>query len=347
MGGRKTTLQPYKVNQLTLASQAASFRVDVGGSAGNMRDLYFVFTAPTDTQPMTWNTYFDRFEGGSADAIAPKTGINIYHIYEYASEHFAVEKFDRGTAYAKDITYAELVALKNQGNLTPGMMYTITDYATTTTQANSQATGTIMPLAVIASGGNTLMDDGWIPSKNLHVKYDIDNDTSKYAWADATNGKGVIYWMRDIYGNECPYDFKSIKFKPYDPRTTPTTDYCYTFNGYSGTTFNIDASESGSATNNVIEANTYNLTGVITSTRYLNNIVIFGTSIRDNFFGCGCRLINIGAGVYSSIIGNKFKMMSFNVLTGSDFMLNMFTAPVNRFSCGMSFRQNLIHGIMA
>lgn len=59
-----------------------------------MRDLYFVFTVPSNTQPMTWNTYFDRFEGGDAASVAPTSGTNIYHIYEYASGKFAVEKFD-------------------------------------------------------------------------------------------------------------------------------------------------------------------------------------------------------------------------------------------------------------
>ena len=42
------------------------------------------------------------------------------------------------------------------------------------------------------------------------LKYSLDNDTTKYAWADEINGKGVIYWLKDEYGNECPYDFKNI-----------------------------------------------------------------------------------------------------------------------------------------
>lgn len=43
------------------------------------------------------------------------------------------------------------------------------------------------------------------------IKYDLDNDTTKYAWA-SENGYGVIYYMKDEWGNECPYDFKSITF---------------------------------------------------------------------------------------------------------------------------------------
>ena len=44
------------------------------------------------------------------------------------------------------------------------------------------------------------------------IKYCIYNDTSRFAWADTENGKGVIYYMKDENGNECPYDFKNIQF---------------------------------------------------------------------------------------------------------------------------------------
>jgi hypothetical protein len=45
------------------------------------------------------------------------------------------------------------------------------------------------------------------------LKYCIDNDTNRFAWADSENGKGVIYYMKDEWNNECPYDFKNIQFK--------------------------------------------------------------------------------------------------------------------------------------
>lgn len=50
------------------------------------------------------------------------------------------------------------------------------------------------------------------------IKYDINNDTNLYQWADNTydsagrpNGKGVIYYMKDERGNEAYFDFKNIK----------------------------------------------------------------------------------------------------------------------------------------
>ena len=47
------------------------------------------------------------------------------------------------------------------------------------------------------------------------IKYCLDNDTSRFNWANNTDGKGVIYYMKDEYENECPYDFKNILFNGY------------------------------------------------------------------------------------------------------------------------------------
>ena len=44
------------------------------------------------------------------------------------------------------------------------------------------------------------------------IKYCLDNDDSRFDWADTTNGKGVIYYMKDEWGNEAHYDFKNIQF---------------------------------------------------------------------------------------------------------------------------------------
>lgn len=43
--------------------------------------------------------------------------------------------------------------------------------------------------------------------------YCFNNDTSRFAWADNVNGKGVIYRMIDEFNNDVPYDFKNIQFK--------------------------------------------------------------------------------------------------------------------------------------
>lgn len=48
------------------------------------------------------------------------------------------------------------------------------------------------------------------------IWYSLDNDAERFAWADAENGKGVIYRMIDEWNNDLPYDFKNIMFKRYE-----------------------------------------------------------------------------------------------------------------------------------
>ena len=122
-------------------------------------------------------------------------------------------------------TYAEIKGLRDQSNLKPGQFYRITDYVTTTTQSNTQSANHAFDVIVIATDVDTLNEnakaihhegDTYFADSNLdawEIKYDLDNDTTKYAWADATNGKGVIFYMKDEWDNECPYDFKNIQFK--------------------------------------------------------------------------------------------------------------------------------------
>jgi hypothetical protein len=47
------------------------------------------------------------------------------------------------------------------------------------------------------------------------LKYSLDNNDTRFLWADTTNGKGVIYYLKDDFGNECPYDFKNALFKRF------------------------------------------------------------------------------------------------------------------------------------
>ena len=44
------------------------------------------------------------------------------------------------------------------------------------------------------------------------LKYCLDNDKKLFNWAE-TDGKGVIYYLKDEFGNEAPYDFKNVLFR--------------------------------------------------------------------------------------------------------------------------------------
>ena len=141
---------------------------------------------------------------------------------------------------AKSVTYSELVALKTAGELVPGTWYRITDYVTkingTYDLSAMGAMGYLhyavsaehpFDLIVLATGEDELNENAYAA---LHdgdtyfvnsalgawkIKYTIENDPTKYAWADSTNGKGVIFELEDEFGNRCGYDFKSIMFPRY------------------------------------------------------------------------------------------------------------------------------------
>ena len=122
------------------------------------------------------------------------------------------------------ITYAELVALRDSSSLVAGMQYRITDYACTTIQENTQSAGHPFDIIVTADSENTLNEearaiqhqgDTYFADCDLNawkIWYCLDNDNTRFAWADSVNGKGVIYRMIDEWNNDVPYDFKNIMF---------------------------------------------------------------------------------------------------------------------------------------
>ena len=127
----------------------------------------------------------------------------------------------------QSVTWAELVALRSDRKLTPGAYYRITDYVTTTTQVDTRSAGHAFDIIVRADSENILNEnafavrhegDTYFAKSNLaawQLKYCLDNDLSRFAWADVEDGKGVIFFMRDEFNNECPYDFKNIQYKRY------------------------------------------------------------------------------------------------------------------------------------
>lgn len=126
------------------------------------------------------------------------------------------------------ITYDELKTKRDNSELAPGKQYRITDYVTTTVQANTQSAGHQFDIIVVADSEDKLNEDAraiqhigdtYFAKSNLEsweLKYCLDNDTNRFSWADTTNGKGVIYHMKDEWNNECPYDFKNIQFKRWE-----------------------------------------------------------------------------------------------------------------------------------
>lgn len=256
------------------------------------------------------------------------------------------------------ITYAELLAMRNAGTLTPGMQYRITDYVCTTTQEESRAVSHPFDIIVVADDASTLNEnaraclhegDTYYTAENhsanleaWELKYCIDNDENRFKWADATNGKGVIFWMKDERGNECPYDFKQIQFKRYRitectvpslvgkftalehgeaisaiDETNPV--WAYTFSFYDSGT-ETPTYEDGSVTvmnestgcnifDNIIKCHRNYINEETTEyIIYLNNIVFFNTFYSCcycNTFGDNCGSNTFGDGCYNNTFGSS------------------------------------------
>lgn len=200
----------------------------------------FAGVATTDTNPGTPDgkvfyiangkgsyTNFGGLEVTDDDDFAIFTYDNAW-----AKSNVAISSSGGGIAQTMvETTYADLKSMRDNGNLTPGMWYRITDYECTTTQENTISAGNKFDVIVLATGTNSLSEqarainhtpqDGetdYFANNNLsawQIWYCLDNDTTRFTWADSTNGKGVIYRMIDEWGNECGYDFKNIMYVRY------------------------------------------------------------------------------------------------------------------------------------
>lgn len=195
------------------------------------------------------------------------------------------------------ITYSELVELRNSKALSPGSLYRITDYITTTAQEGTQSVGHPFDVIALALSESELSEqawtiqsardtDGYFANSQLSawkIWYCLDNDISRFAWANATNGKGVIYRMIDEHNNDCPYDFKNI---------------IYNFNGVRRYTFGSNCY------NNQIKSNKVN--GV----RILNKN-IFNTGCHDNKLGYNCTSIIFEVDCSQNVLGNNCQSVNF------------------------------------
>ena len=286
---------------------------------------------------------------------------------------------------AKSVTYSELVILRNNSKLVAGQQYRITNYTTTTAQANTHSAGHVFDVIVRADSTNKLNEnayaayhsgDTYFTNSKLEsweLKYCLDNDTDRFYWAkNDSSGRGVIYYMKDEWGNECPYDFKNIQFKRKLTNgvldTSDGTDtWVYTFNAY-----NVDSDENCDATvicgkdnvagetdicsNNVIkEYYSVNSSGddnfLVIS---LNDIVFlntfehsdddlftcqyntFGSDCYSNTFGSGCFSNTFGNGCYSNTFGNYCYRNTF----GNNCFNNTFGNGCNRNIFGNDCQSN-------
>lgn len=195
---------------------------------------------------------------------------------------------------------ASYATLKNT-KLIPGQLYCINDFVTTTAATNSQSAGWGFKLVLRAISpvdfdekvvsvllpDNTVHKKYWTDRKvNLsawQVWYSFDNDTNRFSWADATNGKGVIYRLIDENNNDFPYDFKNIQFKGV--YNTDADTWYYTFSTVNSTAkTTTDTSIAQNISTNMIRNNYMAPYYKTVGTMRLTANVFIGTQIQDNSF---------------------------------------------------------------
>ena len=213
------------------------------------------------------------------------------------------------------ISYADLKALRDTAQLVPGQQYRITDYTCTTTQENTRALGHVFDIIVTADDTSTINEvaravkhdgDTYFAGCDLNawkIWYCLDNDTTRFAWADSANGKGVIYRMIDEFDNDIPYDFKNIQFKhPNDTTTYP--HYYYTFasgNVEDNTDCSLDISNA--CYSNTIK-NNLSMEGINEHPMILNQIIFIGKACFCNVFGYDCNYNSFGVSCAYNTFGN-------------------------------------------
>jgi hypothetical protein len=110
-----------------------------------------------------------------------------------------------------EVTWQELKDKRDASLLTPGQQYRITDYVTTTVQANTQSAGHQFDIIVTADDVDKLNEnaravqhegDTYFANSKLEawkLKYCLDNDADRFAWADEANEYLEAYGVTYVY----------------------------------------------------------------------------------------------------------------------------------------------------
>ena len=274
------------------------------------------------------------------------------------------------------ITYTDLKTRRDNAQLVPGQQYRITDYTCTTVQENTRAVGHVFDVIVTADDESTLNEvaravkhdgDTYFAGCDLNawkIWYCLDNDTTRFAWADSANGKGVIYRMIDEFDNDIPYDFKNIQFThPNDPTTYPY--YYYTF-ASGNVEDNTDCSLNiacicyfNTIKNTILKGENINETPMMLNQIIFIGIVCvsntfgydcnsnsfgdfcgyntFGNCCSSNTFGDGCANNTFGSIYENNTFGNDFLNNTF----GNDYINNTFGNNYEKNTFGSSYGNNI------
>lgn len=154
-------------------------------------------------------------------------GSSINALYLYSNGSATITVFDIIDGTVKKVTHSQLKSLRDNGKLIPGMKYRITDYSCETTQQGTTSAHNNFDIIVTALSSNVLSEeasairhegDTYFANSRLEawkVWYKLDGCNKLFKWSLSDDNelfRGTIYRLIDEFGNDCPYDFKSIQF---------------------------------------------------------------------------------------------------------------------------------------
>lgn len=338
--------------------------------------------------PVKGVDYFDGKDGtNGVDGKTPVKGTDYYtEADKQEMVNLVLKEIPPSEGVAElitPITYEELKTLRDNAELVAGMFYRITDYVTTSIQEATQSAGHQFDIIVRALDEKTLdgeakaiqsENDEYFANSNLtgwQVWYTLDNDTSKYAWADV-NGKGVIYRLIDENGNDLPYDFKNIQM--LDANNSEDTTYYYTFDS-KGVDHSLNGSKcfnneinkyidgtqrvnriifkcnNAEVSTNFFDFECYNNTmGSCDHMKFgrecygnvfegLNHLCTFDTKFRNNFVGSETQSIQVGQGASNNHFSRNIYYSSFGT-----YFRNNKVAQYTYYSTFGNYVQNFIMG---
>lgn len=169
-----------------------------------------------------------QFFGTHTDAVLTEFNGEKESLTDYLSRQYGRKEIDEllynRIEDVKNVTWEQLVTMRSNNKLHAGQWYRITDYVTTTIQHNTRSAGHAFDILVMAVDTNMLSEEALaiqhsgdkyfsgVRLESWKLNYCLDNDIDRFSWADSVNGRGVIYYMKDEWGNSCGYDFKNIQF---------------------------------------------------------------------------------------------------------------------------------------
>lgn len=192
-------------------------------------DANKVLQVNADGTGVTW------VENTHPEELPTYTDADSGKVLTVSSDGTSTEWSTVDTRFMKNVTTGDLLSIANHNDLKPGMKYRIIDYypainTNYTININNSvfnigalsSSEVKFDIVVTASSENTLFDDAELVAKDgtapfdyttYEVKYDLIGNSKVLKYNYIIQGAGgVIYYMKDQFGNEASYDFENIVY---------------------------------------------------------------------------------------------------------------------------------------